>query len=1176
LLCPSCQHENRPTAAFCEECGTRFERLCASCGNALRPTARFCDACGTSAPSLTQDASPEEPASAQETSRDPRNYTPKHLAERILTSKSALEGERKHVTVLFADVAGYTSLSERSDPEQMHSIMDRCFQIILREVHRFEGTINQFTGDGVMALFGAPLALEDAPRRAVSAALAIQRALGPFAETIRQRHDSEFRMRIGINTGQVVVGSIGDDLRMDYTAIGDTTNLAARLEQRALPGTILISEVTHNLVSGYFDSEDLGEVGIKGKSSSVRAFRVSGERAVSGRIEAAGSAGLTPLVGRDRELDAIGRAFESASEGRGQVAFLVGDAGIGKSRLLHEFRERLSGEPHVWFEGRCAAYGESSAYLAIADAFRRHFGIDDRNDDATALSKIDTSLESLSADLEWTRPFVRLLLSLPPGDETVASMEAQLRRSETVRAIQAILLALAQDKPLVLVIEDLHWIDAASEEFVGVLAESIPAARALFILTHRPGYQHPFGDRSYHVRLALQPLSYAEVSDLASRLLLATDLPESLHALIADKSDGNPFFIEEVTKSLLDEGVLALHDGRVELAGDLQDISVPDSIHDILMARIDRLDEGPKRAIQVASVIGREFALRLLERIAEAGQQISSVVGELRSLELIYEKASHPELAFMFKHALTHDVAYESVLVQRRTALHRIVGSAIEELYPDRLAEHYEALAHHFSQGNDWDRALRYHILAAEKAADGFANRAATQHYQDALEICEKMDAPAEDRRRIHDRLARLYYSTSELGLAAEAHLASADLDDDAPRAALNVALAASNLFWAHEYTRAREINVRARATARELDDDAALAVSLQIEALDRDVHGHFDREVFEEGWRASDLAEASGNPEAMTWACSYHAIACKHVGDFQRGIDVSERALAAARRHGMNPPMPVWTLGLSLGSIGRYQDTITLFSEAIAITHRIGQNVLEARLLNSLGWTLGEIGCHEQARHPNLGCSELGSVMVEAGQVAGADELYANGKINLACNLLMLGATDSAEEELGPVEAELASDGDPWMRWRYAMHLIDAKARIALARGDIEQTLALTRDEIAAALPRDSVKCEARAYELHGRALLHGDQRIEAEEALRKALEIARTIQHPPVVWRSLSLLGEIARRAGADSEGQRLTRQARDLVEQLAAPIASEELKRNFLALGERLETDPLGAHR
>jgi len=1172
LLCPSCQHPNRDAAAFCEACGARLERLCRSCGNALRATARFCDACGAG----VDEAGVQPAGPASSPARDPRNYTPKHLAERILTSKSALEGERKHVTVLFADVAGYTALSEKADPEQMHSIMDRCFQILLREVHRFEGTINQFTGDGIMALFGAPLALEDAPRRAVSAALGIQRALGPFGDEIRRQHDAEFRMRIGIHTGQVVVGRIGDDLRMDYTAVGDTTNLAARLEQLARPGTILVSEATHNLVEGYFDSTDLGEVGIKGKAAPVRAFAITGERRVRGRIEAAGSSGLTPLVGRRRELDALGLAFESAREGRGQVVFLVGDAGIGKSRLLHEFRERLGGEPHTWFEGRCAAYGESSAYLAVADAFRRYFGIDDRDDDATALARIESSLHSLGSELEWTLPFVRQLLSLPPGDESVTTMEAQLRRSETLRAVQAIVLGLTQREPLVLVIEDLHWIDAASEEFVSVLAESIPAARALFILTHRPGYQHPFGDRSYHVRIALQPLSRTETADLAGRLLLASDLPESLRALITDKSDGNPFFIEEVTKSLLDEGVLTLREGRVELAGDLRDISVPDSIHDVLMARIDRLEEAPKRAIQVASVIGREFALRLLERIAEAGQQISTVVGELRSLELIYEKAAHPELAFMFKHALTHDVAYESVLVKRRTTLHRIVGTAIEELYPDRLTEHYEALAHHFTHGEDWERALRYHVLAAEKAASGFANRAACQHYRDAIAISERIGAPSDERREYHDRLARLFYTISQMASAAEAHVASAEIDDDPARASLSVALAASCFLWAHDYPRAREINARALASARELDDDASLAVALHVEALDRDVHGDFDREVFAAGSRASDLAIATGHPDVMTWACSYHAIQCKHVGEFQRGIDVSERAIAVARRHGINPPMPYWTLGMALGSIGRYQETIALFTAAIAVTHRTGLDILEARLLNSLGWCLGEIGCHELARQPNLGCAELGRVMVEAGQVAGADELYANGKINLACNLLMLGAVDAAEEELGPVEADLAQDGDPWMRWRYSMHLLDAKARVALARDDIEKTLALAREEIAAAEPRDSVKCIARAYELQGRALLRGDQRVEAEEALRKALEIARAIHHPPVVWRSLSLLGEIARRSGADSEARRLTREARALVEELAAPLRVEEHRHHFLALGERLESDPLGSHR
>jgi class 3 adenylate cyclase len=647
--------------------------------------------------------------------RDPRSYTPKHLADKILRSKSALEGERKHVTVLFCVLVDSTPLAERVGPEEMHAVMDRCFQIILERVHGYEGTVNQFLGDGVMTLFGAPLALEDAPRRACLAALAIQEALEPVRHEVRARHGVDLQWRIGIHSGPVVVGRIGDDLRMDYTAVGDTTNLAARLEKAAPPDGILISETTHRLVSGLFEVEDLRQLQLKGKSKPTRAFRVLSERRVS-RIEAAAHTGLTPLCGRGRELAALQTAFDSASEGRGQVVFVVGEAGIGKSRLLHEFRRRLGDEPHAWFLGLCIPYG-SAAFQPIVDGLRRVVGIEDQDDEETAVARVDKAVRTLGPDLDWTLPSVRHLLSLPVGDARFEEMDAITRRSETVKALNALFLSAAARRPLIFVIEDLHWSDPASEEFLAGLADSVPAARAMLVLTHRPGYAHPFGDRSYHARIAMQALSEQEMGEMAAALLGSAELPEALRHLIAGKAEGNPLFIEEVTKSLLEEGVLQLEDGRVEFARELAEIAIPDRIQDVLMARIDRLDETPKRAIQVASVIGREFALRLLQRIIEAGDAVHGVVDELRALELIYEKAIHPELAFMFKHALTHDVAYESVLVSRRRALHGIVGAAIEELYRDRLSEHYEKLAYHFERAEGWEKALEYHHRAAEKAA---------------------------------------------------------------------------------------------------------------------------------------------------------------------------------------------------------------------------------------------------------------------------------------------------------------------------------------------------------------------------------------------------------------------------------------------------------------------------
>ncbi|MFV1979485.1 MAG: AAA family ATPase, partial [Myxococcota bacterium] len=507
----------------------------------------------------------------------------------------------------------------------------------------------------------------------------------------------------------VVVGKIGDDLRMDYTAVGDTTNLAARLEQLAAPGGVVVSESTRRLSEGYFDFRALEPTTVKGKGTAIRAFEVLAKRTASGRIDVLTESGLTPFVGRDAESDALLAAFESARAGRGQLAFLVGEAGLGKSRLLYEFRRRLADVPHGWFEGRCASFAQTTPFYAVIDGIRRRAGIDDQDDDAAIAEKLDSQELDAGGGLEWTLPFMRHLLSLPSGDVDVDALDPMTRRSECSRALQARFLREARQQPLVLVIEDFHWIDAASEEFLAFLADSIAAASVLLVFTHRPGYEHPFGDRSFHVRIPLQALSHQAMRQMVQSVLESDELPTGLQQLIAGKAEGNPLFIEEVVRSLLEEEIVGVESGVPYLARDIEGINVPDRIQDVLMARIDRLPDGPKHAIQIASVIGREFALRLLERITEAGDQLSEIVGELRALELIYEKASHPELAYMFKHALTHDVAYESMLVQRRKTLHRVVGTAIEELYPDRIQEHYEALAHHFSESEDWERAFQYH-----------------------------------------------------------------------------------------------------------------------------------------------------------------------------------------------------------------------------------------------------------------------------------------------------------------------------------------------------------------------------------------------------------------------------------------------------------------------------------
>jgi class 3 adenylate cyclase/tetratricopeptide (TPR) repeat protein len=1171
MHCPSCQRENPQQARFCNGCGAALEAQCGACGHANPPDSSFCNACG-------QRIGPVPEAS--EPSPTPRAYTPKHLAERILSDRAALEGERKHVTVLFADLRDSTPLGERLDPEEMHALMDRCFGLILEQVHRYEGTVNQFLGDGVMALFGAPIALEAAPRRAVLAALAIQRALEPLNREVQAQHGCDFRMRIGIHTGPVVVGRIGDDLRMDYTAVGDTTNLAARLQQTAPPGSILISEATENLVAGFFELRDLGALGLKGKTGAVRAFEVLDERAVSGRIQAAAAeAGLTPYIGRSREREALRDAYESAREGRGRVVFVVGEAGLGKSRLLYEFEHGLAGEPHTWFEGHCSAYGQATAFQAIRDGLRRQVGIEERDDDARAIEKLAHFEEEQGGELTWTLPFIRQLLSLPVGDAEVEAMEAGTRRSETFRALQAHFLRATRHEPMVLVIEDLHWIDPASEEFLAFLADSVPASRALLLFTYRPGYRQPFGDRSYHVRLALQPLSSGEMSDMTGSLLDAPAVPAALRGLIAEKAEGNPFFVEEVTKSLIEAGVLHIEDGRVELTQELSTIAVPDSIQDVLMARIDRLAEEPKRAIQVASVIGREFALRLLEKISEAGDKVRGVVEDLRALELIYEKAAHPELAFMFKHALTHDVAYESVLVQRRKALHSIVGTAIEELYADRLAEHYEALAHHFERGDDWERAILYHERAGDKAADAYANQSAVTHYCEALAIAERLGdaASTEQRLRIEENLAAVHFCVSEFRPCAEAYHRAADLCAKGAQRARNLARAAFSYVWAHDYEALADTGREAITLAREHDAPAAECMVRVAHDLG-DIACTGPRGRTDVGAETLKLAERTGDAEAIIYASSQRALYLEGGGAYREAISLSERALELARGQRMSllTIYPHWALGLSLACVGAYGRALEVLQRALDHCERAGERALKARLLNSLGWCYAEFNCHEVAAEYNRRGEELGREMVELDLVAGAPELHANAAINLANNFTALGEVERARDTLEPIQAALDEPGDPWQRWRYALHVHDGLARVALVQGDPERALALVDQELEGARFHGPVKLEARALELRGRALVAMDQRDDAGNALREALALARRIEYPPVVWRSLSLLAECARRSGERAEAEQHAAQARGLVGELAQTIAQPELRSEFGAHGERLASDPLGAYR
>ncbi|MCH7812252.1 MAG: AAA family ATPase [Chloroflexi bacterium] len=454
MHCPSCGQENREGASFCDGCAAPLAQACPNCEAELRPSARFCDSCGH------RLAEPAKPATAA----DPRSYTPPHLAEKILRDRAALEGERRTVTVLFSDAVGFTPISERLDEEEVYDLMQGCLGRMMDAVHRYEGTITQFRGDGVMALFGAPIAHEDAARRAVAAALEMQQSLDEYAAEIKQRHPIECRFRVGLNTGPVVVGKISDDLDMDYTALGDTVNLASRMEELAEAGSVYLSEHTYRAVQDYFECEPLGPLEVKGKAEPVVAYRALREKAARTRFEAAAERGLTPFVGRDQELTVLRGYLEQAKRGQGQVVFVLGEAGIGKSRLLLEFRRSTLDEGVTWLEGHCSAIGKNTPYLPIIDILKRDFGVEEGDNDTAIIGKVDEGTAGWDETARTTVPYLKYLLNVDPGDDAVTNMDPMERRAGVFDGLRALLLQESARQPLVALVEDLHWVDEKTEE----------------------------------------------------------------------------------------------------------------------------------------------------------------------------------------------------------------------------------------------------------------------------------------------------------------------------------------------------------------------------------------------------------------------------------------------------------------------------------------------------------------------------------------------------------------------------------------------------------------------------------------------------------------------------------------------------------------------------------------
>ncbi len=727
MKCPTCQFENRDQARFCLQCGTKLENTCPQCNRAILPEARFCDQCGFD---LATSLQPPPVDYAQ-----PRSYTPQFLAQKIINHRGVVEGERKLVTVLFADVVNYTSISENLDPEDVHRLMDRCFRLLMDEIHRYEGTIIQFTGDGVMALFGAPIAHEDHARRACHAALAIQETMKLFGAEVAAEWHVDFSMRVGLNSGLVIVGSIGDDLRMDYTALGDTTNLASRMESMAPAGSILVSKDTHKLAQHFFRFKAVGSLKVKGKGQPVDAYELIGAGPVDTRFAAAAVRGFTKFVGRDKELETLRQAFEKVDAGSGQVIGLVGEAGVGKSRLIFELRNMLVDRPHAFLQGHCLHFGSSMAYLPILDVIKSYFSVTDHVKETTIKRQILECIKSLDEKLVYILPPIQELLSLTVDDESYLRLEPRHRRERTFEALRDLLIRLSEERPVILVIEDLHWVDKTSEDFLTYLIGWLANTRILLVILYRPDYTHPWANRSYYLRLGLDELPAQARQELLALLLPGAPVTAGLRDFIISRAGGNPLFMEELTYALTEKEYITRGADGYTLAKQVAEVQVPDTVQGIIAARIDRLEENLKRTMQISSVIGRTFSFSILDAITAGQEHLKRYLQELQGCEFIYEESLFPELKYIFKHALVQEVAYNSLLLKRRKEIHGKIGQAIESLYGERLEEFYEMLAYHYARSEHAERAYAYLKLSGIKATKNSAPWEAFRFYRDAINV---------------------------------------------------------------------------------------------------------------------------------------------------------------------------------------------------------------------------------------------------------------------------------------------------------------------------------------------------------------------------------------------------------------------------------------------------------
>ncbi|MBC8506445.1 MAG: AAA family ATPase [Anaerolineales bacterium] len=1231
--CTNCQFSNPQGAKFCSNCGSQVKQGCTNCGAELIPNAKFCSNCGqpaqVAAATQTESAQPAKgaapPAAAPQgpepaqtspapTSSNLGKYVPAALLSKLEAARDGEGaqdslGERRIVTMVFCDIQGSTAAAGKLDPEEWHEIVNGAFEHMIAPVYKYEGIIARLMGDGILAFFGAPIAHEDDPQRAVLASLEILEGIEIYREKILKEWNMEVNVRVGINTGLVVVGGVGSDLRMEYTALGDAINLAARMEQTAEPGTIQISADTHRLVAPIFSFEDLGGVQVKGKEEPVQTYRVLGIKTAPGQIR--GIEGLdAPLIGRDSEMHTLRGIVIELREGRGQIVSVMGEAGLGKSRLVSELYKSptpVAGKKAelVWMEGRSLSYETTTPYAPFVDLFKQHFDLETLNTDSDRYQAIKSRLTHVAPDsAEEIAPYFASMLEIEiTGEdaERVRYLAPPQLRQGVYNAVLTYVETLASQSPLVLVLDDVHWIDPTSLDLMEQLLPLTERVPFLLMALFRPRRQEPSWQfhenaaRDYAHRyqsVILQPLSKDNSRELVANLLEVDDLPKKVRTMIMEKAEGNPFYVEEVIRSLLDSGLVIRKDGHWQTTEDIENISVPDTLSAVITTRLDQLDEDSRQVAQTASVIGRQFPFNVLETVHYSKVPLDRTLTDLQRRELIREKSRMPERVYMFKHTLTQETVYASLLLKKRRELHKTVAECLEANDPERVNE----IGRHFMEARQFARALPYLVQAGNRAAKAYSTKEAIELYTQTIDLLEKVDLDIELARSAYEGLGGALEFAYDFPNAAETYrqmIAFGEKHADIPmQVSGKNKLAKAVGFGMAQLPEALQLLEEAEMLASQVNDLPGLAeggmiqcafctaradfdgavnflgqavkIGRQLEAIEPRLYGltHIANTytfmgLFEDAWETVEdalaLATETGNrqyiSELLTFSIPFYHI---RNGDIELARNKAQEGTDIARQIGSisSGVSGNFVLGFIAKLQGEYEKAMHHFQQALDIN---GGSIpyQEAMILGLMGSTVLDLG--PGLKEKVLQYHDKAEALLEnpIGGIMGAAVWAELGFCAMATNDL----------EKGKIMFELGMTTPTAMMHLSRPQLLIGSASINMMEGDIDSAQELL-EEAQTYIDERKMKHVAPFIHLAMGKVMHAKGEIEvAIEQFTQAEETAQALGYRPTIWQAQASAADALQMSGQNDNASEKRTHAIEMVNEIESFFEDQELRDVFI---------------